>query len=95
MSRPKIRKAGKKKALKAKQKDLEEKVFLFDKLPDQCLSCEKPFDKKDKEMVAEWTVVVRKEQNRVNLWCPECWQKAHELFIDFAKDRIKNEPQPE
>ena len=97
MNKPKIRKTtpGKKKKLKAKQKDLEEKVVLFDKLPDECLSCSQPFDKKNKQMVTEWTVVVRKEEQRVNLWCPECWQKAHELFMDFAKERTKNEIQPE
>ena len=96
MNKPKLRKAsGKKKRLKNKEKDLAEKVGLFDKLPDKCLSCDKSFDKKNKQMVTEWTVVVREEEGRVNLWCPECWQKAHDLFINFAKDRTDDEIQPE
>tara|TARA_R110002020_G_scaffold28255_16_gene90347 strand:+ start:723 stop:1016 length:294 start_codon:yes stop_codon:yes gene_type:complete len=97
MNKPKLRKTvpGKKKKLRRMQEDLAEKTLLFNKLPDKCLSCDKSFDKNDKQMVMEWTVVVREKQEKVNLWCPECWEKAHELFMDFAKKETENEAQPE
>jgi len=41
---------------------LSEKVTLFGNLPDACDVCQKSFDKKDKEMVFSWTVIVREEE---------------------------------
>jgi hypothetical protein len=69
--------------MKKRQADLElkEKMNMFSQLEDSCLVCEKPFDKKNKDMVQSWYVVVRKEQNRVNLYCPECWGEARNLVI--------------
>ena len=60
---------------------------MFDRLPDKCMTCEKDFDKNDREMVSSWYVVVREEENRVNLYCPPCWSKALEIIKDF-KERI-------
>ena len=62
---------------KAKQnsKDLQEKIGLFDSLPENCLVCQKPFDKKNKEMVQSWSVVVGTD--KVNLYCPTCWKRAN------------------
>lgn len=68
-------KAKNKKAEKA-ERELSKKVGLFNKLPDECLTCRQPFDKGDREMVISWFVVVREEKNQVNLYCPACWQKA-------------------
>lgn len=51
-------------------KDLSEKIFLFNKLPEACSACHKEFDKKDKDMVKSWNVVVKQEV--VRLFCPEC-----------------------
>ena len=62
-----------------KEKDLAEKMMLFDKIPEECLMCEAPFDKKDKEMGSKWNVTVRESQNKVHLYCPECWEKAHKM----------------
>ena len=56
--------------------ELETKLGLFDKLPDHCLACHKPFDKKDKAMVMSWSVVVREQEGVVRLYCPDCWSKA-------------------
>ena len=56
------RRAAAKNAKKDGNPELEEKVALFGKLEDECLTCEKPFDKKDKDMVLSWHVVVREEE---------------------------------
>ena len=83
MNRAQRRKLGLK-----KKPDLDKKVGLFDKLPKQCTSCDKPFDKKDKEMVMSWSVVVREQEGVVRLYCPDCWSKAMEIMEDF-KQRIE------
>ena len=62
----KIQRAKKKRA----EKELQEKMNMFDKLGDACMTCDKPFDKKDREQVQSWNVVVRKKENKVNLYCP-------------------------
>ena len=43
---------------KEAKKDMSEKVELLSKVPDNCNMCEKPFDKKDKDQVQSWRVVV-------------------------------------
>ena len=75
MSR-KQRRAAAKAAKKDENKELSEKIFLFEQMPDECAACIKPFDKTDKEMVKSWNVVVREKENIVRLYCPDCWQKA-------------------
>ena len=69
-----------------KNKDLNEKMGMFDKLPDHCLSCLKAFDKKDKTMVMSWSVVVREKQGIVRLYCPDCWKMAADVM-----EALKNE----
>ena len=71
-----IKKAGK------KGTEMEKKLGLFEKIPKNCLTCEKPFDKSNKEMVMTWNVVIREKKGEVRLYCPECWDKA----IEFAKE---------
>ena len=66
--------------------ELDQKLGMFDKLPDHCLSCLKDFDKKDKAMVMSWSVVVREQEGVVRLYCPDCWKKA----IDVV-EALKNE----
>ena len=63
-----------------KPREFEEKLGMFDKLPDHCLSCLKDYDKKNKAMVTSWSVGI------VRLYCPDCWQKA----IDVV-EALKNE----
>ena len=72
---------------RAAQQELKEKVGLFDKLADDCLVCQKDFDKKNKEMVMTWSVIVK--EDTVRLYCPECWNKANKL-IEEIKDGYKN-----
>ena len=79
------RRAAAKQAGKEGNKELETKIALFDKLPDECLTCEKPFDKTNKDMVMSWNVVVHGDQEVVRLYCPECWSKAMEITEDFKK----------
>jgi DNA-directed RNA polymerase subunit RPC12/RpoP len=68
------------------EKDLKQKMGMFDKLPDECLTCSKKFDKRSKDDVQSWFVAVRKEQNKVNLYCPECWNKAQEIIKEFGEN---------
>ena len=65
--------------------DIQEQVALFNKLPDHCLTCEKPYDKNNKEMAMTWSVVVHGEEEVVRLYCTECWEKAKKITEDFAK----------
>ena len=58
------------------EEEMAEKMFLFGKLPNECSACVKPFDKKDREMVMSWSVVVRKDDETVRLYCPTCWDAA-------------------
>ena len=81
MNRAQRRKLGLK-----KKPDLDKKVGLFDKLPKQCTNCEKPFDKNSKEMAMTWSVVVREKENKVNLYCPVCWNNAHKLLEQIKAD---------
>tara|TARA_Y100000034_G_C6902689_1_gene417887 strand:- start:326 stop:631 length:306 start_codon:yes stop_codon:yes gene_type:complete len=65
---------------KGEKAEVDEKLGLFDKLPEQCLTCFKPFDKKNKEMVMSWSVVVREKEGVVRLYCPDCWKKANDYM---------------
>ena len=70
--------------------ELSEKMSMFESLPDECLACLKPFDKKNKEMVTTWSVVVREEQSVVRLYCPECWDNAIST-VQTYNQKIKEE----
>jgi uncharacterized protein with PIN domain len=67
------------KSHKDKEKDLKQKLNMFDRLPDHCLTCNSPFDRKNREQVQSWFVVVKNAENKVNLYCPSCWEKATKL----------------
>ena len=58
--------------------DLSRELGLFDKLSDHCLICAKPFDKKSREMAMIWHIIIL-EKERVNLYCPECWDDSVKL----------------
>jgi hypothetical protein len=72
---------------KEAKKELQKKIGLFDKLDDQCLVCQKDFDKKNKDMVMSWSVVVN--EDKVRLYCPECWDRATNLIKEI-KDGYEN-----
>ena len=86
MNRAQRRKLG----IKGKKPDLEKKIGLFDKLPKQCTNCDKPYDKKDKKMAMTWNVVVREQEDKVNLCCPVCWDEAHKLIAQMKEEMNEN-----
>jgi len=55
---------------------MAEKMMMFDHLPEECSACTKPFDRKDRDMVSSWSVVVRNDEQQVRLYCPTCWDAA-------------------
>jgi uncharacterized protein with PIN domain len=77
------------KSHKDKEKDLKQKLNMFDRLPDHCLTCNKPFNRKDKEHVQSWFVVVKNSEQSVKIYCPECWDKATKIVEEYYK--VKNE----
>lgn len=89
MNRQQRRKAERQRKKLKSNPDVQEKMGMFDKLPDHCLSCLADFDKKDKAMVASWSVVVREKEGVVRLYCPDCWQKAVDV-VEALKNEDKN-----
>jgi len=71
------------------KKELSKKVGLFNKLGDECLVCQEPFDKKNKDMVMTWSVVVK--EDKVRLYCPECWGLAKEAVEELKKENERKE----
>jgi hypothetical protein len=85
MNRAQRRKLGIK-----KKPDLDKKIGLFDKLPKQCTNCDAPYDKKNKEMAMTWSVVVREQENKVNLYCPTCWNNAQKMIAELKEKLNEN-----
>ncbi len=73
----KQRRQLKKQASSPAEQKMAQQVAQFNKLPEQCTTCEKEFDKKDRSMIESWKVVVRQEV--VRLFCPECIKKTKEI----------------
>ena len=82
------RKMARKRAKRLK-KDMKDQLLMFDKLPDNCLACEKEFDKKSKEHAMTWSVVVREEEKVVRLYCPDCWGMAKNLIKQVQENEEK------
>lgn len=78
------------KSHKDKEKDLKQKLNMFDRLPENCLTCQKQFDRKSREQVMSWFVVVKNETQTVNLYCPDCWTKATKLVEEFYGNKKEN-----
>ena len=83
----KLRRKQAKKGKKRAEKELAAKVPLFGHLPNKCLTCDKPFDKLDREQVMSWNVVVRQKEEKVNLYCPECWDNAQKVIKQYMEDK--------
>ena len=66
--------------------EMAEKMMMFDHLPDECSACTKSFDKKDKDMVFSWSVVVRQDEKQVRLYCPTCWKAAQKAVEQVYGD---------
>ena len=75
-----------KKNKKNESSEVQEKMAMFGKLEDECLVCETPFDKKDKQQVMSWSVVVRNDTEEVRLYCPDCWGKAKAVVQAYEKE---------
>ena len=74
-------KSNKKKDKKS-NKEIDNVMGMFDLLPDQCSACLASYDKKDKQMVNTWNVVVKEEEKVVRLYCPDCWNTATQIIKD-------------
>jgi hypothetical protein len=85
MNRKQRRQMAKK--LSPSERNLSEKIFMFEQIPDACTTCATSFDKTDKGMVFSWRVVVRKEKQQVHLFCPACLNKAKEA-IDASQPNL-------
>lgn len=72
------RRAMQKHVGKEATEEMSHKLSQFEKLPEQCSACNKEFDKKDKEMIQSWNVIVKQET--VRLFCPECIKKTQEII---------------
>ena len=83
----KLRRKQAKKGKKNAEKELAAKVALFGNLPNKCLTCDKPFDKLDREQVMSWSVVVRQKEEKVNLYCPKCWGNAQQVIKKYMEDK--------
>ena len=86
----------KRKLRRSKEKKLNKKmakqVSMFGKLKNECSTCQAPFDKKSKEHAFTWRVAVREKEQKVNLYCPDCWDRAMKLVKEIENDfRVQNE----
>jgi len=70
------------------EKKIATKIAQFGKLPDNCLACEKEFDKKNKEMVTSWYIVQSAEN--VRLYCPACWESAQKLVKEYMEEKSES-----
>ncbi len=82
MSR-KIKRTQAKKAKKQLEKEVKQKMSMFGRIAEECLACEKPFNKQDREMVSSWYVVVKEQEQKVNLYCPTCWATAQRIIKEL------------
>jgi len=74
------------------EKVMKQQLTMFDKLASECAACKEPFDKGSKEHAETWKVVVRKKEEVVRLYCPECWDKANKIIEEIQDDlRIQSE----
>lgn len=72
---------------KRAKKEIKNKMNMFSRLPDHCLACLSDFDKQDRDMVNTWTVVVKEQDKKVNLYCPDCWGKARNLVEQYYEEK--------
>lgn len=71
---------------KQSKKDVKRTLNLFDKIPDHCLTCFEPYDRSNKEQAQTWNVVVREKENKVNLYCPTCWESATKFLKELQEE---------
>ena len=83
MNRKQRRAAERKRKKGDPEQLMADKVHMFGRLPENCDACQKTFDKKNRDMVFSWNVVVR--EDKVRLFCPECISKTKEVLDDYAQ----------
>lgn len=81
----------KKNKRKKKEIDVQKTMNMFDKIPNNCLICNKGFNKTDKQMVKEWKVIVKNEPASVKLYCPDCWEQAQTTLEYINKQHLVEE----
>jgi predicted RNA-binding Zn-ribbon protein involved in translation (DUF1610 family) len=86
----KIKRNRKKQAKKQLEEDMNQKMDMFDRLPEECDSCEAPFDKNNRQVVMTWNVVVREKEKIVRLYCPACWNRAKKIIKEIEDARSVN-----
>ena len=72
--------------IKKQNQLIQEKVMLFDALPNKCNGCQEPYDKKNKEQATTWSVMVFNESKSVRLFCPTCYRNVQAWAEDFVKE---------
>lgn len=75
-----LRKKKYREALSELQVKTSSTMNMFDRLPEKCSVCEKPFNRKNKEQVMTWTVVVRGGEKSVRLFCPDCIEETKKVL---------------
>ena len=76
--------------IKKQNQLIQEKVMLFDALPNKCNGCQEPYDKKNKEQATTWSVMVFNESKSVRLFCPTCYKNVQAWAEDLVKE-VENE----
>ena len=74
------------KQAKKSEKRMAQQISMFENLGDECSACDKPFDKKSKEQVTTWNVVVREKEEVVRIYCPDCWGSAMKIIEEVQND---------
>ena len=72
--------------IKKQNKLMQEKVMLFDALPQKCNGCNEPYDRKNREQATTWSVMVFNESKTVRLFCPTCYKSVQAWAEDFVKE---------
>jgi len=70
-------------------KVLKEKIMAV--LPDECLICNKVFDKKAENAINTWRII--QEGQHIGLYCPLCWDHSKEvanLYLESEGSFIKS-----
>ena len=67
------------------EKKLAKKLNMFDSLPENCLTCNKEYDKINREQAMSWKVVVNPDT--VRLYCPECWAQAESVIEKYMEEK--------
>ena len=73
-----IKRKKEKQARKDLQKKMNDQLDVANNMPQSCEACSSVFDKKDKQMLDEWHIVIYPDRPRPTLYCPVCWGSAAE-----------------